>query len=316
MKIKSLFFLSALFVGSVCCLTSCDDGSGDGSGDGSTGDESIYWNKSMAFQMQLKGNVKTLVLDDSMEVYTFNQTGNVDSYVYENQLYLYTYINGRLTRLVRTTKSGMMQDSYNDTTLFTYGSLGKYVPVYLDGMEGEVLFKNLASVKRSYNTVNYVLKGDSVLMLTNHTYNVASKRNIMGYVDTTRLIYNGGSFPLIMKSRHGLINLTYASDGRFITFNNVGEYFTSMTTYKPNSDYLLPLSDVTGYQGQTPETYNYTYDEKDEVIAIDGTDKDEEYSDYVYDNKNNWISRKYRYTYDGTIWSEKETETRLITYWE
>lgn len=312
MKLRSLYFLSALFVGA-CCMTSCEDGTGENTDDL----ETIYWNKSAAFQMQLKGKVNSVVVDDSLETYVFNQAGNLTSSTDTYSATEYIYSSGRLIRQITTHTYGG-ETSNKDTMNFTFGTSGKYLPLI---MESEMvgLFKNLASIKYPWNsTTTFTASGDSMLMLSSQAQHNTMMGEYMNLPDTTGSItFNGGLFPVTIRTNYGLTSITYAADGRFLTIQENSFFRSKLTTYKSNSNYMLPVSVVGQYEyEETPSTTTYTYNDKEDLIYVDGSSTDEEYSDYVYDSKGNWTSRSYRTKYGQDSWSNKETETRVITYWE
>ncbi len=315
MKIKSLYLLCALFVG-VCCMTSCEEDSGENTDELAT----IYWNKSAAFQMQLKGKVKTMVAD-SITTTSFNKSGTITSIITDDDgdvsSYLYTYSSGRLTREIYSWSWDGHTNS--DTTDYTYGTSGKYLPISANNVIQMRLFRNIASLNTDYYTTRFEASGDSVLMISSHSndYGIMNYTP-MEHVDTTSFTFNGGLFPVTIRRNNSLCNLTYASDGRFLTAEE--EYFglsSMVVTFKSdNTEYLLPLSVEYKQAGATYATETYTYNENDDIISKDGQFYDEEYSDYIYDSKGNWISRGYRGKGTMGDWSAKITQTRQFTYWE
>lgn len=307
MKFRSLYFLSALFL-SASCLTSCEEGTGENTDEL----ETIYWNKSAAFQMQLKGKVKTVVVDDSLESYVFNQTGNITSMTDEYAATEYIYSNGRLTRQISTYSSG-----YKDTMDYTFNVSGKYLPLIMyEEVAG--LYKNLASIKYPWNsTTTFTASGDSVLIISTHAQHHTMMDDYMSFSDTTGSItFNGGLFPATIRNYEGLTTFTYAADGRFLTEQKTTFYNSILTTYKTNSSYLLPVSEVVESEySETPSTTTYTYNDNEDLIRVVNGETIEEYDDYVYDSKGNWTSRSYK-SKEGETWSDEVTETRVITYWD
>lgn len=318
MKIKSLFFMSALCLG-VFCLTSCEEGTnGEDGGDL----ESIYWNKSAAFQMQLKGKVKTVVVD-TITTISFNESGNIISEITDNNGFinknLLTYSNGRLVRNIYS--SGYGEHGYSDTTNITYGTWGKYLPTNSNDAIDMKLIRNVAGIKSNHSSTRFVSSGDSILMITSNENLYNSKRKAeMGYADTTSLTFNGGLYPVSMKRGNRVCTITYASDGRFLTIDDkyVDFYQTNstVTTFKSDSKYLLPVSIVRKQGNEAYSTETYEFNENDDIISKDGQSYDEEYSDYVYDAKGNWTSRNYRSKESAGEWSPKRKQTRTITYWD
>lgn len=312
MKFKSLYVLSALFLGA-CCLTSCEEGTGENTDDLA----SVYWNKSAAFQMHLKGKVKVLVVGDSTESYTFNQSGNLVSTVYGQKETDYIYSSGRLTKVIGTWNWYTEQTS--DTTLYTYATSGKYLPSMSFEVAQAGLIRNIASINAGIYLNRFVARGDSMLMLSSFQERYITNQ-IVEQTDTTSLTFNGGLYPVTMRSKNGVIHLTYASDGRFLTVEELSHDFyqsySIVTTFKSTSDYLLPESVVRKRGNEIYNSKTFTYNDNEDVVLIANLDFDEEYSDYVYDANGNWISRSYRHKTRTTEWSEKVTETREITYWD
>jgi len=320
MKIRSLFFLSAFFVG-VCCLTSCEEGTTNENADELA---SIYWNKSAAFQLHLKGKVKTMVTDDSITTTTFNQSGNIISYIsnvdnQENQK-LITYSNGKLTREIYSWSMGAGINA--DTTSYTYGTFGKYLPITENSGTEMHLVRNIAGINGNMKSTRFVASGDSIWMISSY-----SRQNMnMIYAqeenaDTTSLTFNGGLFPVTMRSKYIQCSFTYASDGRVLTSEVVYSGLSStVTTFKSDCDYLLPISVEYKQGGEIFSAITYSYNENGDIIGKVGAGLDEEYSDYVYDAKGNWISRSYRSKVDSAvlseIWNDKVTQPRHFTYWE
>jgi len=316
MKIRFLFFLSALFVGA-CCLTSCEEGATDENTDELA---SIYWNKSAAFQMQLKGKVKTLYLEDSTAIVNFNESGNLISDVSFEEVTHYNYSNGRLTSIIN--RSIWDDQSYMDTTTFTYGASGKYVPMDQEVLGG--LYRNLASFHDRIRSTSFVQSGDSMLMILSHEgHYTAMNRTPMAMQDTAVLKYNGGVFPVSLRRGIRMTSMTYATDGRFLTVDDVynygeGQLYSYLTTYMSDSEYLLPISRVDKENGQTTSTTTYTYNENGDQLTYVNSDYEVEYRDYQYDSNGNWISRKHRsrYTYvENPTWSDDLIQTRSFTYW-
>ncbi len=315
MKFKSLYFLSALFV-SACCLTSCEEGTGENTDEL----ETIFWNKSAAFQMQLKGKVKTLAIDTTEE-FSFDQSGNLESSVYmQHETTTYTYSSGRLTRMITVSDWGY-NEIFADTTDVTYGTSGKYLPVYTYDLLDNGLFKNLASHSSGNSTTIYEMSGDSMLMIytqmENH-YDYAINYTQSMYADTTSLTFNGGAFPVTIRSNYSVTNVTYAPDGRFLTIEELFRFHggSTLTTFKSNSNYIIPISIERVYGTEDPEITTYTYNDKEDLTYEDGYYYDYEYSDYVYDANDNWISRSRRVKNREDVWTDKVTETRVITYWD
>ncbi len=316
MKFKSFFYVSALFV-SACCMTSCEEGTDDNN------DElaSIYWNKSAAFQMQLKGNVDSLITEDGF-IYTFNQSGNITKCIGQNYLTEFEYSNGRLIREINTTQT-WGDEIQKDTNSYTYGTSGKYLPLFENIESG--LYRNIAGYKTRFRKANYVQRGDSMLMIISYEdhYNITNRIEREA-PDTASLTFNSGSLPVTLRTPYSTYNMTYASDGRFLTIEEVSDNFydgemIDLTTFKSNSNYLLPISRVRTLNNQSVTIRAYTYNEYDDVLTEEAVDYQIRYSDYQYDSKGNWISRhrESRYTFsDNPDWTDDGTQTRTITYRE
>lgn len=309
MKNSFLYLLCAVFVGA-CFMTSCEEGTGENTDDLAT----IYWNKSDAFRMQLKGKVKTMYDGDSIDAYTFNQDGNITQYSNNGWVVSsFTYTNGRLTRKIGY--SHFYEEVYQDTTDYAYGTSGKYMPLDLEEVIEGGLFRNIASFTTKFGVNSFVTSGDSLLLIRSYGQELRG-----GYVfaDTIgSLTFNGGLLPLTIRNEGGLTTFTYAEDGRFLTVQETMYDYSRQTTYKSNSNYMLPISRVILQQDYgVPTTTTYSYNDNEDLIAVECLNQGKEFSDYVYDSNGNWISRNFRYKYGEGVWSEKYPDTRSFTYWE
>jgi len=211
--------------------------------------------------------------------------------------------------------------SRSDTINYTYGTSGKYFPLsytevdemgLFKGVQTMGLYKNRASISSISTNKRFVECGDSTLMITISSF-------IYATADTSILTYNGGLFPLTIRGKSKVTNFTYATDGRFLTVEDVNSYRSMVTTFKSNSNYLLPISIVTlsGVGMRDTTTRIYSYNENEDLITIVNSLTQSEYGDYVYDAKGNWTSRSARgKVITADVWNAKRFETRQLTYWE
>lgn len=321
MNFKSLYCVSVLFLG-VCFMTSCDDETIDGNGD-FNGGSSYYWDRSDAYKSQLKGNVKTVIVDDSAEIHIYNRSGvlltSTTKGEYGYEIVVHERSNGQLIRTISNWYSNNQsnEDFSADTVTFSFNTSGKYVPRYPDGLDHENLIKNLSTFGGDWHTTRFVTSGDSMFMLREYH----NMQDITSYtVDTMCSIRFVGALPVVFTSRHGVTTVTYAEDGRYITIDEIYPYSESrtITRFKEESDYLLMTAMEFYYDGEAlpRRTVLCTYNENDDLIGQETSNFEEEYFDYEYDDKNNWINRTYRYKYDYEEDWTVETQTRTITYWE
>ena len=111
--------------------------------------------------------------------------------------------------------------------------------------------------------------------------------------------------------REGLSNATYDADGYIQSFTMNSEFGSiAMKVKWENGRVKTQTVDVNGQEMGT--TYNY--DEKGVVTStsmnMGGQEFNNPYTDYKFDSKGNWISRK------TSFMGQDVTQTRIIEYYE
>lgn len=345
-KKVSLKHLLRMGFAAVCMMsmTSCEttDDNGDGDGDGNS---SNYWESNALRRMQLRGNVKTLV--EGNWTVQFNDKGNMTSEIEDSEWGVtedtYTYdSNGRPTS--QTSINGYSQDfgprflrrnlktadtqqpalrqaaAQTVTTTYTYGTHGKYVPIFAFHLLETGLYPNLTAITRTDGTsVEYKFEGDSLLMINTYVYTYEDGTE--SEKDTTVFHYEG-KYPTRSQTEWSFMkDLTYFADGRFATYTEghqgSGIYSPRVYSMMENSPYILTETIVQSnyFDNKLNNTYTttFTYNEHGDVVSMVEDEYQEEYT-YTYDDQNNWIVRTNRYK-NGPAWMEGNTIERTITYY-
>lgn len=338
----SLKHLLRMGFAAVCLMsmTSCEttDDNGDGDGDGTS---SNYWESNALRRMQLRGNVKTLV--EGNWTVQFNDKGNMvskiensewgvieDTYTYDSngRLTSQTSINGHsqvfgprfLSRNLKTADTQQPTLRRADeavTTTYTYGTHGKYVPIFAFHLLETGLYPNLTAITRTNGTsIEYKFEGDSLLMV--NTYVNTYEDGTESEKDTTVFHYEG-KYPTRSQTEWSFMkDLTYFADGRFATYTEghqgPGNYSARVYSMMENSPYILTET-ITYYDNvlERSDTATFTYNEHGDVISMVEGEYQEEYT-YTYDDQNNWIVCTKRYK-NGPEWTEVNTIERTITYY-
>lgn len=309
---KKHFFVSAIMALTLGMLVSCDT-------EGTTDDPNVtgtnYWNSNSLTRMQLLGSVRTLVQDEAgyQATYTFNADGNLTSYLVVGRYVTnYTYQGGKLT-------SETMQST---TTNYEYANVGKYVPLDSYDLYEKGLVPGLSAIIKGSERTDYVFSGSNLLII--HKYNGTP-------MDTATFQYTG-NYPtgqtFVTPWHTSTLTITYAANGMFKSYSNQmsGQGFqeSRVLTFKADDTFQLKDKSVNSntFESQTnTSTTNYTYNDKkfltESVSDTDGTIYEgTRFTDYVYDDKGNWTSRKVSmYNTLTQVWQVVKTETRTITYY-
>lgn len=296
-----------------------------------------YWDRSDAFRAGLRGKVKSVQIGD--EKIEYNTDGKMTSVRVENvdNSFLnasdYSYDGeGRLV-MVKSSYITSYYSSY-DTITYKYGSHGKYVPASSFHFNEGGLMKNLIRVES---------RGDQYDAYASDLVFDGNKMNMIMFdiddsesePDTITFTYNG-LYPSATRSEYyyddggswgEFMEATYQENGMFDTYAE-GFFGTGASAYEDRREFVyrkggtFMLMDVynqvrteTIGDGYTEKT-TYTYNEKEDIVSSVSTfGYNSEYSDYVYDDQNNWVSRTLK------TWSSYDTtqvylESRIITYYE
>jgi len=314
MKRYPLFFVCT-FLLAAGLFTACEETGTTDDPDNGSGN---YWTKSYAFHMQLKGKVKTLIID-STQTLNFDEKGNLLTKrdEWENGYSLETYIYNASGKIVEQRQVTVSQyENYGDTMTVSYGNHGKYVPLSPYHIEMEGLFYNLGRMEGSDNTIRYVVSGDSLLMISSYTFTNAGET--VTESDTVGLGFDGGSYPVRLNTDFMWGRYSYAADGRFLTAESGhGGHGSSWTkrTFNADGPYQQLVKEEYYYDGALySETTNTFNEHGDQTGSVSGSYQ-EEYTGYVYDAQGNWTERMYRYK-NGAEWTTPVKETQQITYWD
>lgn len=292
-------------------LVSCDtEGTTDDPGNTGTN----YWNSNTLTRMQLRGSVHSLVQDEAgfQATYTFNADGNLTSYlVVGRSLINYTYQDGKL----------VSETFQSTTTNYEYNNAGKYVPLDAWELYDMGLVPGLSAIIEGQERWDYTFNGSKLLII--HKYNGTP-------MDTATFDYTG-NYPtgqsMVTPYHTNTLTMTYAANGMFKSYSNQmsGQGFqeSRVLTFKADDTYQLKDKMVSSntWESQTStSTTQYTYNDKkdltEQVSDTDGTIYEgTRFTDYVYDEKGNWTSRKVSmYNTNSQTWQVVKTETRTINY--
>lgn len=307
---KTQLFASVLIAFSLGLFSSCDTGTTNDPEDSGAN----YWNSNTLTRMQLLGSVRTVVQDEDgfQATYNFNSDGNITSKsVVGRYTTSYTYQDGKLI-------SETMQST---TTNYEYSNVGKFVPIDNYDLYDKGLVPALSAIIKGTERTDYVFSGSNLLII--HKNNGVPS-------DTTTFQYSG-NYPsgqsMVTPWHTNTLTMTFASNGMFKTYSSImtGQSFeeTSVITFKTDDTYQLEDTWVrtnTFNSETSTSTVNNTYNVKKFLtekvsdtngVIYDGT----RYTDYVYDDKGNWVSRKISLYSNNQTWIENKTETRTITYY-
>lgn len=314
MKRNPLYYALTLLL-ATSIMTACEETGTTDDPDNGSGN---YWTKSYAFHMQLKGKVKTLIIDTTSTL-NFDEKGNLLTKRDEwGQGYsLETYIYNANGKIVEHRQANVYpNETYGDTMAVSYGNHGKYVPLSGYHIQEDGLYYNLDLLDGGDNVTRYVVSGDSLLMIGTYTYSYDGES--MTESDTIGLGFDGGKYPVRLHGGLMWGRYTYAADGRFLTAESGHGGFGnswSKQTFSAEGPYQLLVKVEQYYNGALMSESTYTYNEHgDQTGVVEGAFQGE-YTGYVYDAQGNWTERMYRYK-NGADWTTPEKETRQITYWD
>ena len=118
-------------------------------------------------------------------------------------------------------------------------------------------------------------------------------------------------------------DMEFASNGMFTKYSEgfmgQGYITTRIHTFEKDDEYQLLKSvryeNIFGEE-HTVSIRTITYNDKKDVLTDVEEENEQVYFDYIYDDKDNWTSRKYKYKNGAeSAWSDVITESRTITYW-
>lgn len=302
-KLSVILFASALVL-----FTSCDPNAIDGS--------SNYWNSSTLIRIHLNGKVKTVTQGNQTDSY--NQDGFITKSVYTSDegtsTTIYNYAS--TGELQSTDFSSNMGTAISYSTTYEYGNTGKYIVSHPFHIMMSGLVPELKSSTSKWGRMDYMFNGNTMLLI--------STNNSGGEIfkDTATVLYSGKYPSSLTTSGSFAKDMTYASNGMFITYTEGfqgPDYYDERKYYfKPDNKFLLTDSIVynaTNQSGSTHSVTKYYYDSKKNVIKELSADGTTEYS-YVYDSNDNWTLKTKKTKAPGSsTWDDSTTETRTITYW-
>jgi hypothetical protein len=284
-----------------------------------------YWTSNSLVRLQLRGDVKTLTENNGATVNRFNTDGNLTSKVttYESgsDATTYSYENGKLISETNTyTNSANLpgqRSAQISTTYYEYENVGKIIPRGPIHLMHIGLAPGLSAVIYTSSRMDFTFHGNDLWIVTSETDGTTNVPT-----DTIVVTYSG-NYPVSFQNDWSFCNnMTYASNGMFVTYNEgfygTGYNDTRAYTFLANDKYQLissMVNVVVSDYNNTTSTTNYTYNDHFDLLTQGSTESMDEYSDYVYDTQDNWTSRKYRYFSTGNGWGEYTTETRVIEYY-
>lgn len=289
-----------------------------------------YWEKNTLKHMNLNGKVKSITTTDNSVNTTleFNKLGFITS-VSSGSTYLCKYEYNSSNNLIKTTEDITFFNKTTTTTTYEYKNTGKYIPRNLFTLPIDLLktstihmptlVPNLsAEIVSENDRREYIFKNDSTLYLIN------KRKSWSNIVIDTAIVKYKGSYPVSFdyKSIDGNQvkgeNITYNSNGMFVTYLQNMQYYGTLYNYNYNfisNEYPLIPSNISLIN----YIYNDSYDLISEVNSVGNNIIEKEiteYSNYVYDTNNNWISRSKKFKRMGSqIFDQAIAETRKILYW-
>ena len=264
--------------------------------------------------MKLRGKVKTLKNEN--EQFEFNEKGFVTISLYEAEGYsnsiVYSYdSDGKLVSTTTTNINGATTTT--DTRNYAYDNHGRYVANSGFHLHESGLTPNLKSITGAGFKTEYVFNGDNLLIVS--TYDAKKDTLIVKY---------DGKYPVSSSTLWSFMkDMEFASNGMFTKYSEgfIGQGYktTRIHTFEKDDEYqLLKSVRYENLNGEelTVTTRAITYNDKKDVLTDIEEGYEQVYSDYVYDDKGNWTSRKYKYKNGAeSAWSDVITESRTITYW-
>lgn len=273
-----------------------------------------YWSSNSLVRMKLRGKVKTLKIEN--EQFDFNEKGFITSRLYEAEGYsnsvVYNYdSDGKLVSTTTTNINGATTTT--DTRNYAYDNHGRYVANSGFHLHESGLTPNLKSITGDGFKTEYVFSGDNLLVI--NTYDSEKDTLIVKY---------DGKYPVSSSTSWSFMkDMEFASNGMFTKYSEgfIGQGYktTRIHTFEKDDEYQLLKSvrneNLNGEE-LTVSIRTITYNDKKDVLTDNEEEYEQVYSDYVYDDNDNWISRKYKYKNGAeSAWSNVITESRTITYW-
>lgn len=264
--------------------------------------------------MKLRGKVK--VVQAEGERIEFNEKGFMTSDSYTSENYststVYNYdSDGKLLSTTSTNKNGAVTST--DTRNYAYDNHGRYVVNSGFHLHESGLTPNLKSITGDRFKTEYVFSGDNLLVI--NTYDTEKDTLIVKY---------DGKYPVSSSTSWSFMkDMEFASNGMFTKYSEgfVGEGYitTRIHTFEKDDEYQLLKSvrneNLNGEE-LTVSIRTITYNDKKDVLTDVEEEYEQVYFDYIYDDKDNWTSRKYKYNNGAeSAWSDVITESRTITYW-
>jgi hypothetical protein len=237
-----------------------------------------------------------------------------DSYTSENYSTstVYNYdSDGKLLSTTSTNKNGAVTST--ETRNYAYDTHGRYVVNTTFHLPESGLTPNLKSISSDGSRTDYVFKGNDLLVIS--TYEEEKDTMIVKY---------DGKYPVSCTTSWSFIkDIEFASNGMFAKYTEgfMGQGYQSTRIYSFEKDDEYQLLKSVRYENLNGEeltvtTRAITYNDKKDVLTDIEEGYEQVYSDYVYDDKGNWTSRKYKYKNGAeSEWSDITTENRTITYW-
>ncbi|MDD2996193.1 MAG: hypothetical protein PHP99_08290, partial [Paludibacter sp.] len=175
------------------------------------------------------------------------------------------------------------------------------------------LTPNLKSISSDGSRTDYVFKGNDLLVIS--TYEEEKDTLIVKY---------DGKYPVSSSTSWSFMkDMEFASNGMFTKYSEgfmgQGYITTRIHTFEKDDEYQL-LKSVRNENLNGEELMvsirTITYNDKKDVLTDVEEEYEQVYFDYIYDDKDNWTSRKYKYKNGAeSAWSDVITESRTITYW-
>ena len=273
-----------------------------------------YWSSNSLVRLKLRGKVKSVQTGDRR--IDFNEKGFMTSDSYTSDNYststVYNYdSDGKLLSTTSTNKNGAVTST--DTRNYAYDNHGRYVVNSGFHLHESGLTPNLKSITGDGFKTEYVFNGDNLLVIS--TYDTEKDTLIVKY---------DGKYPVSSSTSWSFMkDMEFASNGMFTKYSEgfMGQGYrtTRIHTFEKDDEYQLLKSvrneNLNGEE-LTVSIRTITYNDKKDVLTDVEEEYEQVYFDYIYDDKDNWISRKYKYKNGAeSAWSDVITESRTITYW-
>ncbi|MBN2764926.1 MAG: hypothetical protein JXR27_01035 [Paludibacteraceae bacterium] len=273
-----------------------------------------YWSSNSLVRLKLRGKVKSVQTGDRR--IDFNEKGFMTSDSYTSDNYsnstVYNYASdGKLMSKITTNVSNSV--SSTNTTTFTYDTHGKYVINSTFHLHETGLTPNLRSMIGDNWRTDYVFQGNDLLVI--NTYDTEKDTLIVKY---------DGKYPVSSSTSWSFMkDMEFASNGMFSKYSEgfMGQGYrtTRIHTFEKDDEYLLLKSvreENLNDEDLTISVRTLSYNDTKDILTEIEDNYQQEYFDYLYDEKNNWTSRKYRYNNGPeSEWTDPIVETRIITYW-